>query len=339
MKLPTLPGLALDPLSGLPWATRFHSDDLDEVRAFVGDNQGRNSRAAPRRVALGYSVYQLPGRRINFLGTESAVEQTVRGFIRGPAVHLSMPVGSIYRTGRWTSSATGPSTVVIAPPGWEYTRTSPPGRLLLVGPTGQTLEDAVKALRPGRDLQWMGGLSVFELARHDQTDLECAVLNLMHATASADANKLDRAEHHLVALLAGLVMHRFERERPGDLSWIRACDLEGWIEANLGEPITLARLCHVAGVGARCLQRTFERRRGMSPMRFVVERKLAAAHHRLMAAPPDATVTRVALELGFNHLGRFAHAYKQFIGESPHETLAAVRSAAHDADPVRSLSG
>ncbi len=329
MQFPTLPDFALGHFSGLPWATRFHSNDLDEVRAFVGHNNGRNSRVMPRGVALGYSVYQLPGRRINFVGTDSAVPQTVRGFIHGPVVHMSMPVGSIYRTGRWASTATGPSTVVIAPPGWEYTRSSPPGKLLLVGPTGRVLQDEIEALQPGRKVQWMGGLSVFDLDLRDKAHLELAVFDLMHAThARVDARKLALAEHRLVTLLAGLAMHRFERERPGHLSWNRERDLEGWIEAHLGEPITLGRLCQVSGVGARCLQRTFESRRGLSPMRFVAERRLAAAHHRLLHAPEDGTVTRIALELGFDHFGRFALNYKQFIGESPHQTLAAARSAA-----------
>jgi AraC-like DNA-binding protein len=324
-----LPAFTDCDLSALPWATRFRSDDLDEVRTFVGDNDGRNSRAAPRGVPMGFSIYQLPGRRTNFLGTESAVVQTVRGFIRGPVLHLSIPVGSVYRTGRRASAPTGPSTVVLAPPGWEYTRASPPGKLLLVGSTGHALQDEVEALRTARGARWMGGLSVFDLAVGEKASLESAVSDLMHATQSGvDARQLDLAECRVVALLAGLALHRFEPERPGDLSLNRTRDLEGWIEAHLGEPITLGRLCQVAGVGARCLQKAFEYRRGMSPMRFVAERRLAAVHHRLMHAPERGTVSRIALELGFDHLGRFAQAYKEFIGESPHETLATARAAA-----------
>jgi AraC-like DNA-binding protein len=311
-------------LSALPWASRFHSDDLDEVRAFVGDNDGRNSRGAPRGVPMGFSMYQLPGRRTNFLGTESAVKQTVRGFIRGPVLHLSMPVGSVYRTGRRASAPTGASTVVIAPPGWEYTRVSPPGKLLLVGPTGRALQDEVEALRPTGGAGWMGGLSVLDLAEHDKASLVSAVSDLMHATQpGADARRLELAECRVLALVAGLALHQYEQARPGDLSVSRTRDLESWIEAHLGEPITLGRLCQVAGVGARCLQKAFEVRRGMSPMRFVNERRLSAAFHRLSRASPDTSVTRIALDLGFDHLGRFAQMYKQFIGESPSQTLAA----------------
>ena len=99
--------------------------------------------------------------------------------------------------------------------------------------------------------------------------------------------------------------------------------VEAWIETHLGEPITLGRLCEVAGVGARCLQKSFDARRGMSPLRFVTERRLVAAHRRLSQAHPLPSVKAVALDLGFHHLGRFAQSYRRLIGESRSETLAA----------------
>jgi transcriptional regulator GlxA family with amidase domain len=43
--------------------------------------------------------------------------------------------------------------------------------------------------------------------------------------------------------------------------------LEDWIDAHVGDAITLGRLCDVAQVGERSLQLAFQARRGMSPMR------------------------------------------------------------------------
>jgi AraC-like DNA-binding protein len=40
-----------------------------------------------------------------------------------------------------------------------------------------------------------------------------------------------------------------------------------------------------------------------------------------VAAEPGTTVTSVALDSGFAHLGRFAAAYRHHYGESPSETL------------------
>jgi transcriptional regulator GlxA family with amidase domain len=102
-------------------------------------------------------------------------------------------------------------------------------------------------------------------------------------------------------------------------------DLEAWIEANLEAPISIGRLCAVAGVGERALQKSFESRRGMSPMRFVAERRLAEAHRQLTQAHPRDDVTHVAMRLGFHHTGRFAALYRQAFGESPSQSLRRAR--------------
>jgi transcriptional regulator GlxA family with amidase domain len=76
----------------------------------------------------------------------------------------------------------------------------------------------------------------------------------------------------------------------------------------------------VAGVGARALMKIFESRRGMPPMRFVTERRLAEVHARLLSAAARE-VADVAGSVGSTRLGRFAIAYRQVFGESPSHTL------------------
>ena len=54
-----------------------------------------------------------------------------------------------------------------------------------------------------------------------------------------------------------------------------------------------------------------------------------ARHHRalkklraLMTADPQThSVTQIALDTGFSHLGRFSVAYRAYFGEAPRETL------------------
>ncbi len=95
-----------------------------------------------------------------------------------------------------------------------------------------------------------------------------------------------------------------------------------FIEANLTEPIGLADLAAVAGMRVDTLCRTFTRHHDASPMRYVRRRRLDAVHRRLQAADPrETTVTEVALEFGFAHLGRFAGAYGNMFGERPSDTL------------------
>jgi AraC-like DNA-binding protein len=316
------------PLPPPPWVPYFRSDDLDEVRAFIGTTDGRQSRVARRGEPLGYALYRLAGLRTNLGGSDSAVEQTVRGLVFGPVLQLSLPVGSVFRVGRRASAPTAPSSVVIAPPGWEYTRTSPPGSMFAIEVQASALHDEIAARRLAGGTTWAGRLTVLDLAENDRACLMTAASDLVRATQpGVDRRQLAMAEGRVVALMAGLALLGLADERPGVLAQERLKDLERWIEAHLHEPLTLGRLCQVAGVGARCLQRAFEVRRGMSPMRFVAESRLSAAHERLRRAAPDDSVTRIALDLGFDHLGRFAQMYRQFIGESPSQTLCAWRPA------------
>ena len=124
-----------------------------------------------------------------------------------------------------------------------------------------------------------------------------------------------------LVFLADLLLKQTALARVQRATDARIANLEGWIEANLEAPITAGQLCRIAGVSRRGLEKIFESRRGMSPMRFVTERRLAAAQRLLRAAAPGDDVTRVALGLGFNHAGRFSALYKQTYGELPSQAL------------------
>jgi transcriptional regulator GlxA family with amidase domain len=129
------------------------------------------------------------------------------------------------------------------------------------------------------------------------------------------------AESQVIGLMADVLLDTSSHLiGGGSLSAQRLNDLEDWIEAHLGEPITLGRLCSVVGVGERSLQLAFSARRGMSPMRFVTEQRLQAAHRRLAASGGIPDVTSVAIELGFTHMGRFSMTYREAFGELPSRT-------------------
>lgn len=314
------------PLTPPAWAAQFRSDKLDEVRALIGTTDGRQSRVARPGEVLGYSQFRLQGQSTNLGGSESASAQTVRGLAHGAVLLLAVPLGSVYRTGRRTSASIGPSSVVIVPPGLESTRVSPPGAMFAIEVPAPALADELAARRPGLGLSRQ--LAVLNPVAADRAVLLAAAQALMQATRpGADARQLALAEGRVLGLMAAMALPVATAERPGGLARQRVTDLEDWIDAHLGEAITLGRLCQVAGVGGRCLQKAFEHRHGRSPMRFVSERRIAAAHQALALAGPDVSVTRIALAHGFDHLSRFAQLYQQVIGESPSQTLAMRRWA------------
>lgn len=96
-----------------------------------------------------------------------------------------------------------------------------------------------------------------------------------------------------------------------------------FIETAPNRAITTARLAVHAGVSASALQRGFQVHVGCSPMEYLRDVRLRRARDALVAADPasDVTVTEVALEAGFMHLGRFSVEYRRRFGESPSETL------------------
>jgi transcriptional regulator GlxA family with amidase domain len=148
-----------------------------------------------------------------------------------------------------------------------------------------------------------------------------ATLELAQATTPLSSfGQAQRAEAHLVAAVADLLLRETAIVRGQSITHRRLLDVEHWIDAHLAEPITIGRLCQVAGVGERCLQKGFEARRGMSPMRFVVERRLAMARRFLTQPGIGPDVTSVALGLGFGHVGRFSRLYREAFGERPSQS-------------------
>jgi len=105
------------------------------------------------------------------------------------------------------------------------------------------------------------------------------------------------------------------RIAPGDVK--RAID---FIEGNLHLPLTLPDIALAAGVPGRTLLEHFQHHRGVSPMRYVRDARLARVRAALLQDGRDGSVTEIALTWGFTHLGRFAAEYRRLFGESPSAT-------------------
>jgi AraC-like DNA-binding protein len=98
--------------------------------------------------------------------------------------------------------------------------------------------------------------------------------------------------------------------------------VEELVAADPGRRHTLADLAAQSGSSVRALQAGFRRHRGMTPLEFIRARRLERARAALLDASTATRVTEVALDAGYEHLGRFARDYKARYGESPSQTLA-----------------
>ncbi|TFL09346.1 AraC family transcriptional regulator [Pusillimonas caeni] len=98
---------------------------------------------------------------------------------------------------------------------------------------------------------------------------------------------------------------------------------EDYILARYAEPITIETLARHAAISARSLHKGFQQHKGMSPMGFLRLVRLQRVRERLLQASAHAepvSITRVALEAGFSHLGHFTQAYRRQFGETPTQT-------------------
>jgi AraC family ethanolamine operon transcriptional activator len=88
------------------------------------------------------------------------------------------------------------------------------------------------------------------------------------------------------------------------------------------DAITVSDVYEYSAVSWRTLDRAFRERFGITPKQYIVARRLAGARRALIAARPGATVTGVANDWGFWHLGRFSADYNRMFAEMPSTTLA-----------------
>jgi len=307
------------------WAEGFRSDDLDLVRAFVSRSDGEHSRVAHRAAPLGYELARLDGEQAKVGWVRVAVETTIRGAVQGPVLHLAPPAGTVYRMGRREVFA-DPQIAVFAARGWEFTRRSPAGSMSALALDETALLQEIALRHPDAQDRLLLTSRPIGIEASAQARLASALSGFVQAKApGADAAIGPHAEVALLSAVADLLVAQSAVASTRAPATARFAEVEQWIEAHLETPITTGQLCRVAGVGQRALEKIFESRRGMSPMRFVVERRLAAAHRLLDRADNNRDVTDVAHGLGFAHVGRFAALYRQAYGELPSQTAKRAR--------------
>ena len=92
---------------------------------------------------------------------------------------------------------------------------------------------------------------------------------------------------------------------------------KAYVQANLGEDLTAAKLAEVCCMSYFHFSRTFKRVAGESFNDFVQQARIRKAGELL--ASPNATITRVCFEVGFKEVSYFARVFRLVVGVSPTE--------------------
>ena len=97
--------------------------------------------------------------------------------------------------------------------------------------------------------------------------------------------------------------------------------VEDFIRSNATGPVDMKLLADKTGHSISSIYRTFKKHRDYTPVEFLNRIRFKKARSRLLSPNPEDTVTTIAMDCGFFHMGRFSVAYKKRFGESPKQTL------------------
>jgi AraC-like DNA-binding protein len=308
---------------------RFESRDLDETQAYMGERFKDRSRVPRAAGTFYYGHVVAESDRAAVGRVKTLLPQTMRADVQEPTLFLPLRAGDTYQIGRRTLKS-DPSMAVLLAPGHVYTCHSSANDWAGLIVSGELLSEEIATSRRGRSRPWQiksleipitPGRKAQLMEFHRRMD-ELSVAPVEDATAGAIAC----AEHDAAAWLAGIILERSGEAAISEPARRRVEWLERWVDTHLDESITLDRLCAVSGTGVRALQKAVMVLRGQSPLEWVNARRLAAARARLLKGPANAAISRVAMDCGITHLGRFSAAYRQAYGELPSVTLASARS-------------
>lgn len=93
------------------------------------------------------------------------------------------------------------------------------------------------------------------------------------------------------------------------------------IHSKLAEPLRLSELCQHARLKIRSLEYGFKEVTGLTPVAYIRSLRLNAAKKALQKPAGDKrSISEIAMDTGFWHLGQFAADYRNLFGETPTET-------------------
>lgn len=142
---------------------------------------------------------------------------------------------------------------------------------------------------------------------------------LTHARALLAAQEQTLIQHLLLHQPCNYSARLWQRPVQSPQRRLRAA--EDYVRAHFRQALTPAQIASSCGASVRALSAAFRAQYRCSPMEFVRQVRLEAAHAALRSAAPGAQVTDIALACGFGHLGRFAAAYRARYGETPQRAL------------------
>jgi AraC family transcriptional regulator len=130
----------------------------------------------------------------------------------------------------------------------------------------------------------------------------------LEALSNVLAHELSRSDHNIV--------RETSVSRGGLASWQKRAVL-GYIEEHLDEQICLLTLAGLARLSEHHFCRTFKQSFGVPPHQYHVQRRMERA--KVLLADRTASITDIALTLGYSQTSSFSVAFRKNTGWTPSE--------------------
>jgi len=137
------------------------------------------------------------------------------------------------------------------------------------------------------------------------------------SAAAAEYWKRAVLEAVTAAIVAGMPSER-DGPLPSALRIVR--QVEEYLDARTIKAVHVSEICGQFHLSRRTLHRAFHEALGVGPISFLRDRRLCAIHTALRTPEDMRTISDIAMQYGFQNLGRFAGYYRQLFGEYPSET-------------------
>jgi len=166
------------------------------------------------------------------------------------------------------------------------------------------------------------------LAPHSRTIIRPSksvtiLTNTLACLIADDTMALGREQEESIAvglLKAALAKYNIEdKSTPATRTRALMATLD-FIEQHQADAITVGDICKATGLAERTLRRAFLERFGIAPKSYLQRLRLSRARDQLSTLSTGNSITDVANNLGFWHMGNFARDYRRLFGELPSET-------------------
>lgn len=204
------------------------------------------------------------------------------------------------------------------------------GDVFCLFPYRKYFYDMIPSDRP-LQMSWLAvdgdrAMALLELAglTHEHPFRKKALTSRVRASADLVIHTLEGAQRwnpagalelqsHICALFAGLIPESVPAQEAELAGWIHEC--MKYIELHASEGISVQQVADFAGVHRSYFTQVFTSQAGMPPMKYMQKIRMDKARQLLMDT--DATITEIALSLGYPNLYTFTRAFKTYFKDSP----------------------